>query len=250
MAYSKTSTIICLLVVLTAAPIVSQDFHFSGPVDEGFFPIGWSEDGTRFAYGWFATQRMITNGSQLTVIVQDLVTDEVLWQGGETWEESNVGGPGGGAVAPMKAPAAWQQLSGAIHEQLAIHAITRPDSGGGLHTFPMENGDSIQVYFDVWEREGLVGYQVRAFSRNRGEKRISGESFDPGATVSREEGALSVTARPYDPEIEIRVRGYVLNAHGTRMAVILSMITSPGRHYPVFQAIGCHLHAGFKTVNR
>ena len=61
-----------LLAVLITMPSPSQEVRYYGPYPEdSFFPIGWSNDGTVFAYGWFETTQMISAGSQLVISIQD-----------------------------------------------------------------------------------------------------------------------------------------------------------------------------------
>ena len=74
-------SIAILLTVFTSISVLSQENNFSGPVTDGsFFTIGWSSDGTRFAYGWFETTLTISNGSRMVIMIQDLITDKVLYE--------------------------------------------------------------------------------------------------------------------------------------------------------------------------
>ena len=78
MKYVSKITFLVLMMAAVVLPAIAQSFEFSPPEGEGFFPIGWSSDGNVFAFGWFHTTIAITNGSQLQVAIQDLVTDEDL----------------------------------------------------------------------------------------------------------------------------------------------------------------------------
>ena len=45
--------LVLVFAALTAIPCFSRNFGFSPPMEGGFFPIGWSNDNSLFAYGWF-----------------------------------------------------------------------------------------------------------------------------------------------------------------------------------------------------
>lgn len=233
MDFTKRVVMSVLLGILAIAPCVGQDFN--PPEEAGFFPIGWSEDGAAFAYGWFATSIMIQNSSHLQIVIQDLVTDEILWKGGETWEESNVGGPEDTSPpAPRYPGKAWDLYYETAAE--ALHAYGIMEEGGTPFTSsPLVEGDSLWAEIVLMGEDPVVGipagafYEVYAYSANRGEKRISG-----GETA---------------PDIEMEVAGYVVNPQGSRMAVVLQIVSFVSR-YPVYEVIGCHLKAGFEAPMR
>ncbi len=90
----------------------------------GFFPIGWSKDNTALAFGWFVTTQMVTSGSRIDVVIQDLVTDAILWQESMSWEESNVGEGDDTPVPPVTASQAWEIFEPVVEEMLKIFGIT------------------------------------------------------------------------------------------------------------------------------
>jgi hypothetical protein len=220
-----SSQIAITLLVLVAFPCTSQDVRYSGPPDDtGFFPIGWSLQGTRLAYGWFETTQMISNGSSISVVVQDLITDEILWHGGNTWDEGNVG-EGGDNYYPTSATKAWELLGTDVHEQLFRTGI-QTEPAEGVSSFPYSNGDQIRV--EVKQEEGNTHYQVFAYSDNFGDKMLTEGEKD-------------------DPYNNITLEGYVLNPNRSRIAVIFNQ-RSFSRPYSNYWVIGCHLHAGFKKT--
>lgn len=225
---------IFLLVVLSLVPCFGQDF--SPPEDAGFFPIGWSENGEVFAFGWFATSIMINNSSHLQIVIQNLVTDEVLWQGWKDWEESNVGGPEDTSPPAPRSPGkAWELYYETAGEVLSAYEIM-VEGGTPFSSSPLVDGDSLRAELVPVGEDPEMGisagtfYEVFAYSSNRGEKRISGGEVEPG--------------------LEMEVAGYVVNPHGSRMAVVLRKIVPYISRYPTYEVIGCHLRAGFEAPMR
>jgi predicted RNA-binding protein with TRAM domain len=229
MTYYKTMKTIkvllfsSLLTVMATVSCISQEYGFSGPVEEGYFSIGWSGDGNRFAYGWFIFSPMTENSSTLTVIIQDMVTDEVLCKIEKTWYESNVGEGDESPPAPRTADKAWELQADEIYENLAVYGISEYHTAG-LHSFPYQNGDYYDVNIEFTE-DGR--YQVFAISGNLGRKRISS-----GNTYF---------------DLDVRTEGFVFNPQGSRMAVITIKVPSGGP-FITYEAIGCHLRAGFEPV--
>jgi hypothetical protein len=189
------------------------------PTEGGVFSLGWNAKGNRFAYGIFSTTMMISNGSRLSLAVLDLVDDKVLWQGGNTWDEGNVGGEEAGYY-PRSVDAAWQTLSASASAALAGQGIKRtppapPDS------FPLTRGGDV-VTVEVKSDRDKGTYELWAVSDNLGRKKISsGQAID-----------------------EVRAEGYYLSPDGSRMAVVVNLGMQGA--YPGTQVVGCHLKAGFK----
>ena len=252
--------IICpvLLSLLLETPGLPQGFQYNGPgFDEGFFfPIGWSADGKRLAYGMFYTEGNSQIGEDIIyfkVGVQDLVTDDILWQSDKTWTSSDAGYPG-------SAKDAWnmanQEMPNGITVELEKIGISMPassvyftgEANNQFYTIPFPVGsDEITISTEpkVGDEEiqdvpaePIMGsasktYQVNILSRNLGEKKIS-------------EGQIPAYAHVF-------VRGFVLNPDQSRIAIILH---KSGRfNHPEFDTsiseylvVGSHLRAGFKIV--
>jgi hypothetical protein len=211
-----------LSCTLLATPAGGQEPRYWGPdPDDTFFPIGWSDDGRQFAFGWFETTQMISNGSQITLIVQDIVTDDVLGAIGRAWDEGNVGPPGD--PCPRTAAAAWELVAAegdALLEGFDIWGGT----GAGLLRFPMQGEHAVEIEI----REGGPGHTVHAIKRDAGspepqEKRISAD----------EEYANDVS-----------VVGYVPSPDSSRIAVVLRVVPFD-RPFSEYRVVGCHLTAGF-----
>ncbi|HOX47236.1 MAG TPA: hypothetical protein PK668_26820 [Myxococcota bacterium] len=189
------------------------------PSEGGFFSLGWNAKGTRFAYGWFATTIMISNGSRIALAVQDVVEDKELWQGGQTWDQGNAGG-GEEGYDPRTLDKAWEEVAASAVAGLQAQGIRRAPPAPPS-AFPLaRGGDSIRV--EVQADPDKNTFEVWAVSDKLGRKKISsGESFD-----------------------QVQVEGYYLNPDGSRMAVVINVGMRGA--YPGYQVIGCHLRAGFK----
>ena len=209
-----------LLTILTPVSALSQEVRFSGPdTDDPFFSIGWSSDGTRFAYGWFETTQMISNGSRMIIKVQDIIADKVLFEDWNTWDEGNVG-EGIRSFYPTSAQEAWKLVAGKNNKKFVEFDI-RETTGAGISSFPTENDEGINIKIKEFESE--PGYGVFAYSEKLGKKIIYSDT----------ENSLG----------ELSVAGYVFNPGGTRIAVIMN--TSSFTPYSSYWVIGCHVSKGF-----
>ena len=210
-----------LLITLTSVSGLSQENGFSGPNEEdSFFPIAWSDDGTVFAYGWFETTQTISNGSRMVIMIQDLITDKVLYENMKTWDEGNVG-EGNNGFYPTSAQEAWKLVADKINKKFVEFDI-RESKGAGISSFPTDSEEVINIKFMELEEE--PGYGVFAYSEKLGEKVIY---YD----------AENFTA-------DLSVVGYVFNPDETRIAVIMN--TRSFLPYSNYWIIGCHVNKGFE----
>jgi hypothetical protein len=222
-----------LIVFLITLPIYSQEVRYNGPASGeqegvGFFPIGWSENGRKFAYGWFEMTQMISNGSKISIRIQDLVTDEILFRWEKSWDESNRGDVSN--YYPATADAAWEKISGEINEKLVEQNIL--DRETEMFRFPVSS-DNDEIYIEINTREAEkdynVIYDISAISNDLGVKKIS--SFE----------------MPIDDEI--RCSGGIWNPDRTRIGVIMSSMNM-NQPYSEYWIIGCHRTSGFKMIGR
>ncbi len=215
---------LCLVLIMsfTAGTALSQEIRYDGPNEaNAFFPIGFSGDGSLFAYGWFETTGMISNGSAITIKVQNLVTDNVLYEKKKDWDEGNVG-PEDAGYYPKDAEKAWELVAGEVNKKF-VQLDIWGGAGAGVLPFPL--GD-LGLYVEIREFEGEPGYGVYAVSEELGEKMISssGNSYIE----------------------EISVEGFVWNPEGTRIGVIMHEIS--GAPYSTYWVIGCHVSSGFRKA--
>ncbi len=209
-----------LLIVLLTVPAISQEPRYFGPyLEDSFFPIGWSDDGKAYAYGWFEVTRVISNGSRIVINIQNVITDELLWQNSNTWDEGNVGD--GGEYYPDTALKAWEFVAGETNEELERMDIWG-GVGEGVRSFPMETADGISI--EVEEYDEGTGYDVFARSDELGWK-----------LISRGEKLM---------DTDLSVYGYVRSPDGTRVAVVMNL-RSWDSAYSTYWVIGCHLSVGF-----
>ena len=67
--------------VLLAIFITSGSMTYNGPTEEGgFFPIGWSEKGDVFAYGYYVGSNISQDMSHMVVRIQNMINDSILFR--------------------------------------------------------------------------------------------------------------------------------------------------------------------------
>jgi len=214
------------LAVFLISFFISQSGSTQGQADPGpwYFPIaGWSDDGKLFAYGTFGVTQMISNGSSLDIRIQNIVTDKIIYHGGKTWDEGNVGGPEDGYY-PTTFEEAYQHVADEVEKKFAEYGIKKQKVQ--LFRFPMlgeEGGFNVEIR----QHEMEPGYSVFAMSNSRGEKRI----FSSGEFI------ISID--------DISVQGYVWNPDYSRFAVLMLKMDM-NFPYPEQWFVGCHAKAGFK----
>jgi len=217
------SSALFLISIFISFPVIPQEIRYHGPGEiEGFFPIGWSKDGKIFACGWFETTQMISNGSQIQIRIQSLVTDKVLFSWVKSWDEGNSGPPDDGYY-PTSAIEAWDKVVQEIEDDLLEHGIE--EYPNKVENFPVQNDNNIDVEIRVSKMD--PGYSVVAISDNLGEKIITSSLESKGESFS--------------------VAGAVWNPAMTRLAVIMNE-RDWDHPYSDYWVVGCHATAGFKPV--
>lgn len=198
----------------------------------GYFELGWSADGKRFAYASFFKKHYSDNVptpeydySDLKITIIDLVSDQTLWTGGQQWKEGN-------PVYPTSIYAAMEHLPQDVFSSLKSYSIQSVDPRP-LNLFPIENGDFLTV--EVREKElqsYSSSYEFYAVSGNLGEKKIF--SFE---AQSQKLGDISIL-------------GYSMNPDKSRIAVFIYVLEGgyDGQIIDHTDVTGCHLKAGFKKV--
>ena len=223
--YKVYRTILCVVfVVLIAFPCMALGFEIHFLEEGGFFPIGWSTDNSLFAYGWFVKTEMFSAGSQIQVVIQNLVSDEVLWEDGITWDESSAGEDDDSPAIPATPIEAWELFGGVAEEMFGIFGIEREDVCG-FSSYPPVEDDNLRA--EMFISEDYKSYEIIAYSSNYGQKKIS--------------------SGEYPATFDIYVEGYALSQDQSRMAVILHW-SSFDYPYPIYTAVGSHVSAGFEDV--
>lgn len=221
---------ICSFLLLAAlvVPCPAQDFGWAAK-ENGIFPIGWTADGVCFAYGTYDFSPMISNQARLSITVQNMKTDKVLWKHSSNWDETNAG-DGSGDILPGSAAQAYEWKKGIIDPKLAALKM-RTGGPSSLARLPMVDGDSLDVELVVTRSETYNdSFQVRAVSRNLGSKIIYRQ-------------ALSCTGN------EVDVLGYFPNPNGMRIAVLV-MERSLSYPFPNYHLVGCNTKSGFVKSQR
>lgn len=137
MKYSHIFFWVLLLITLPAVSLQSQD-RYNGPdKNDSFIPIGWSDDGSVFAYGWFETTQMVSNGSQMVIVIKEIAKNTIYYKDTNTWDEGNAGA-GSEGYYPKSADEAWDQISEKTNGALEEFDIWG-GTGAGLLDFPLIN---------------------------------------------------------------------------------------------------------------
>ena len=196
----------------------SQNFNYPGPgFDEAFlFPIGWSNDGKRLAYGMFTSESNAQVGDDiysLKINVLDLVSDAMLWQVDKSWFGSDADHPGSAKDAwntvNQETPeglnaqiesygigvlASSANFTGSDDDQICTIPLSRSNDEITLIIYEEDAGEEIQM-------GASISYEIEARSRNLGEKKIA-------------EGRIPSYCHVY-------IRGYMFNPDESRIAIIL-----------------------------
>ncbi len=213
-----------LLGLLAAAPSWAERVQFREPTDFGFFALGWSPDGKRFAFGWFETNPIATPRSAIWVVVQDLITDKILFEKTRTWEQGKRE-PDRTSVFPATAPEAWRLIAQEVTAEVRGLGIS-DEAARSPSPFPFIDGDEISL--DILSDDGTFPYEIWAVSKKLGRKKLaSGDKQDLFMGLSTE--------------------GYMVGPDRTRLAVVLRFATAP---FATHKVIGCHVRVGFKKPPR
>ena len=204
--------------------ITSTCFAYDGPgTIGGIFPIGWSEKGDIFAFGYYIGGHY-PGSSEMVVIVQNMVNDSTLFSHTKTWAETYRGDEFDTHL-PQSPQHAWNQISELVNEKLTYYNIM---SGNYfLNSFP--NGDLFDAEIRPFSSEPGYGLYIKLDDGK--EKMI---------TVYSEE--LSV----YD--MNNIIQGFVMGPYEKRMAVIVRFEAQNGEPFDSYRAYGCHMKVGFKLT--
>jgi len=203
-----------LFFVMLASACIAYD----GPTEEGgFFPIGWSAEGDIFAFGYYTGQEAMRDASQMVVVIQNMVTDSILFQFKRDWWATSIGDDSDVQVpSPQNA---WNQIATIVNEQLAFYNIK--EGTYTLKTFPHPDAFNAEIrHFD--EGPGYGMYIKLADGR---EKMIT--IYDESLSGYKDS----------------MIQGFVRNPDKKRIAVIVMFWIE---RFEEFQAVGCHMKFGFK----
>ncbi len=196
----------------------SNSFCYEGPTSYGFFPIGWSENGETFAYGYYIGSGITQDAVQMTIVIQNMVNDSVLFQDGKTWEQTFVGDDTD-IHLPESPKDAWKQISTGINKKLKYYNIKE----GNFIVNPFFEHDAFRAEIKPLKME--PGYGLYLIKQDGKQKMITDFSEElSGKTANM-------------------IQGFVWNLNKGRIAVIVLI---DEEHFDIFQAIGCNMKVGFK----
>jgi len=212
----RLQAIIILCLILTSFSIA-----YDGPVSGGFFPIGWSEKGDVFAYGYYVGSIMSQDVVHMVVRIQNVVNDSILFRYAKTWEQS-YRGDDLDTHLPASAKHAWKEIAEVVNKELTYYGITDLKVGnGGLYGFP--HGDYFDAELRPFEAEPGYGLYIK---RDDGKEKMV-------TTYSEELGGKT----------ENLIQGFVWSHNKKRIAIITRLEEEESSDY---QVIGCHMKFGFK----
>lgn len=143
---------------------------------EEFYPIGWSEDGTHFA--WISEpESEATGGYNFTITIQNMVNDNIVWSWYfkehelENWDETQI----------YDLVRIWNENNKTIQRQLNQYRIVQPNEPFTLQPFPANlNGRTYSANLQQQTRPNeYIGYeeigqeQVFVNAEGLGRKRIA-----------------------------------------------------------------------------
>ncbi len=214
-------------LVFAFVPLSAEPFYYYAEElnGSGLFPVGWTKDGRFFAYGVWRESMQIARHVDLSIQVQDLVTDEIAWSFFKSWDESLMGGPEDTTpYPPGSVSEAWGIVGDEIDANLQRLGIQHAMLG--MQELPYviyDTDDTISVEIAM---KGELEYDVRARSKKLGVKTI----------YSGKKGM---------DDDELRVIGYVPAPGGLRIAVVLE--SAPlGMPLTSLIVIGCNVKSGYK----
>jgi len=208
--------------------ILSQSvcFAYDGPEEGGFFPIGWSEKGDVFAYGYYIGSTVSQDISLMVITIQNMVTDSVLFMHAKEWQQT-CRGDDLDVYLPSSAKHAWSQIPDSVKNKLDYYRIK--EGTNALHRF--YNTESFNAIVLTLDQEPGYGLYI-------------------GLPDGKQK--IITTFREFDiNNIDNMVVGYVWDPKRIRMAVIIYFEPVPEvEYYATYSAFGCHTKFGFKHMGR
>lgn len=195
-------------------------------IPDGFYPLGWSKDGNKFAYA----SQYITNGSAegstFNVYIQDLVTDEIIWK---TSSKTS-------AKSTQKTNQ-WEQQKEAVLAALNKYKIAI-NSDFPLHSPPIVlKKDTLSYKIKVQKSKkyaSLKGYEVFLKSSRKGIKKVANEHFKK---------------RSFDEvgsKRQAHILGYLQGKNPNRIALLVGILELgwEGKKIVRYKVVGASLTAG------
>ena len=184
-----------------------------------FYPLGWSSNGKKFAYG------IVREGSvNKEVYIQDLVTDKVVWKITTSTEFSNDTIGNTSIVNEQKITAGLKRYKIIQKDHIAIK--NAPISyRGDVFNYTVKSATA--------NNGQLTAYQVLLNSKTKGGKEISNVT-------------LKEPLEPYGNKEKVAVLGYFQGGNKARVATLLGLLeTAPkGVRVMRYKIVGASLRYG------
>lgn len=199
-------------------------------LEAGFYPLGWSVDG-KFAYAVEPPDEAV-GAYLLNVYIQDLVTDEILWQDKyQSKPETNTG--------IQSFAAYWQANQSAMQARLKKFGI-KQDIESVLFAGVINNKDDRIDYVvkktlkgqpDLGNLALVTNYQVQVTSEKLGSKIVHKQEFKKARVL------------------DVDVVGYLRGDDEQRAALLIAGVSRGWEgppHVTWFKVVGTNLNGGFK----
>jgi len=213
-----------------------QDLPLGMFFSEGFYPLGWSPDGKRFAYGIEHDIYGSFTQPYIGVFIQDIVSDKIIWKI-DTFIEHDL------ALYIQKF---WRDNKPAILRALDQHEITL-ETDHTIKNVPIPYNNDMFSYTvrttKVADNIQFKAYQILLNSKlTEGRKEIASVTLD-----TREIGGVAVEIEDYGFKIEIDVIGYFQGANKARIATLVGLLETAfeGRRILRYKVIGTNLKSGW-----
>ena len=193
---------------------------------EGFYPLGWSEDGDKFAY---ASQQVINGASDpstFNVFVQDLITDKIIWRT-----------PPEKSSKHSKNTNRWELYKSTVLSELKKHNISL-NSDLSLQSPPISlKKDTLSYKVKVLRSKkysSLKGYKILLKSSKKGIKKVANVTFKN--KFFDEVGSKS----------QVHILGYLQGANPKRIGLLVGVLElrSKGVQSVRYKIVGASLTAG------
>ena len=193
---------------------------------EGFYPLGWSKNGDKFAYASQHITNGTTDASTFNVFVQDLITDKVIWR-----------------TPPAKSSLHTENINRwELHKKSILAALKKNkislDSDFSLQSPPIAlKKDTLSYNVKVLRSKkysSLRGYEILLKSSQKGIKKVANETFK-----NKSFDAIGSKS-------QVHVLGYMQGANPNRIGLLVGILElgSNGTQSVHYKIVGASLTAG------
>jgi hypothetical protein len=204
-------------------------------VGEGFYPLGWSPDGKRFAYGIEHDIDGSITQPYIGIFIQDIVSGKIVWKM-DTFIEHDL------ALDIQKF---WRDNKQTILRALDQHEITL-ETDHTIKNVPIPyNGDMFS--YTVRTTKAADNIQLKAYQILLNSKATEGRKEIANVTLDTFEfGSVINESEDYGFKIKIDVIGYFQGANKARIATLVGLLETAweGTQILRYKVVGANLKSG------